>query len=68
VLDLIGALTGAGHLIDRGARATPATEPPRIVASVRRLVDATGFRPALSLEQGLAATVQWWRELQARRP
>jgi nucleoside-diphosphate-sugar epimerase len=62
VLDLIGALTGAAHLIDRGARPTPALEPPRIVADVRRLEREVCFRPCVSLSDGLASTVGWWRE------
>jgi nucleoside-diphosphate-sugar epimerase len=62
VLDLIGSLTGGEQLIDRGARPTPSGEPPRIVASVERLEREVGFRPRVSLREGLAATVQWWRE------
>jgi nucleoside-diphosphate-sugar epimerase len=63
LLDTIGALTGAVDLIDRGARPASASEPPRIVASVRRLTDEARFRPSLSLRDGLAATVDWWRDL-----
>jgi nucleoside-diphosphate-sugar epimerase len=62
VLDIIAAITGAADLIDRGARAGNASEAPRIVASVERLTDEAGFQPALSLEAGLAATIDWWRE------
>jgi nucleoside-diphosphate-sugar epimerase len=61
VLDLIGALTGAAQLIDRGARPMSALEPARIVADVRRLEHEVGFHPAVSLSEGLAATVEWWR-------
>lgn len=61
VLDEIGALTGRPELIDRGARPSPPGEPARIVADVRRLSDEIGFAPKLSLRDGLAATVEWWR-------
>jgi nucleoside-diphosphate-sugar epimerase len=61
VVDRIGALTRGANLIDRGARPTPALEPPRIVADVRRLEREVGFRPAMSLTDGLASTVAWWR-------
>ena len=61
VLDLIGALTGAAQLIDRGARPMSALEPARIVADVRRLEHEVGFHPAVSLSEGLASTVEWWR-------
>jgi nucleoside-diphosphate-sugar epimerase len=62
VLDTIGELTGAAHLIDKGARATAASEPARIVARVERLAAEVGYRPAIVLRDGLAATVDWWRE------
>jgi nucleoside-diphosphate-sugar epimerase len=62
VLDVIAALTGAADLIDRGGRPGKASEAPRIVASVKRLAEEVGFQPTLSLEAGLAATIDWWRE------
>ena len=62
VLELIGALTGGADLIDRGARVSSAVEPPRIVADVARLTNEVGFRPQVSLEDGLAQTIDWWRE------
>lgn len=63
VLDAIGALTGAADLIDRGARPESASEPPRIVARVRRLTEEARFRPSFDLRNGLAATIDWWRGL-----
>jgi nucleoside-diphosphate-sugar epimerase len=62
VLDAIADLTGASHLIDRGARPTPPSEPPRIVARVGRLTREVGYRPTIGLRDGLAATIEWWRE------
>jgi nucleoside-diphosphate-sugar epimerase len=67
VLDTIGELTGAAHLIDRGARPTPASEPARIVARVERLAEI-GYRPTIGLRDGLAATIQWWREHESGAP
>jgi nucleoside-diphosphate-sugar epimerase len=68
IIDEIGTLTGGANLIDRGALPTPALEPPRIVANVRRLEHEVGFRPGMSLSDGLASTVEWWRRgLQAAR-
>jgi nucleoside-diphosphate-sugar epimerase len=63
VLDTIGALTGATDLIDRGRRPASASEPPRIVASVRRLTEEARFQPSFSLRDGLATTIDWWRDL-----
>lgn len=62
VLDSIGELTGGGALIDRGARPLPPEEPPRIVARVQRLADEVGFQAGIALADGLASTVEWWRE------
>ena len=62
VLDLIGELTGGAELIDRGARPLPPEEPPRIVARVQRLSREVGFEGRISLADGLASTVEWWRE------
>jgi nucleoside-diphosphate-sugar epimerase len=62
VLDLIGELTGGAALIDRGARPLPPEEPPRIVARVQRLVDEVGFQAGVPLADGVASTVEWWRE------
>jgi nucleoside-diphosphate-sugar epimerase len=65
VLDEIGTLIGSSELIDRGARPTPASEPPRIVADVRRLEREVGFRQRISLRDGLASTIDWWRAREA---
>jgi nucleoside-diphosphate-sugar epimerase len=61
ILEQIGALTGSPELIERGARATPASEPTRIVADVTRLEHEVGFRPRVGLREGLASTIEWWR-------
>ena len=68
VLDIIGELTGAGELIERGARPAGEREPARIVAKVERLVHEVGFEPEISLRNGLAATIEWWRERESTRP
>jgi nucleoside-diphosphate-sugar epimerase len=62
VLDTIGELTGAAHLIERGARPTPASEPHRIVARAERLAGQVGYQQTIGLRDGLAATIEWWRE------
>jgi nucleoside-diphosphate-sugar epimerase len=67
VLGQIGALIGSPELIDRGARPTPASEPPRIVADVTRLEQEVGFRARVSLHDGLDSTIDWWRA-QAAQP
>lgn len=61
VIGLIGELTGRPELIDRGAIATPDSEPARIVADVGRLTEEVRFRPRVGLRDGLASTIDWWR-------
>jgi nucleoside-diphosphate-sugar epimerase len=68
VLDIIAELTGAGELIERGARPAGELEPARIVAKVERLVHEVGFEPEIPLRDGLAATIEWWRDRPATRP
>lgn len=37
-------------------------DPPRLVADVRRIHDEVHWRPAVSLDEGLARTIAWWRQ------
>jgi nucleoside-diphosphate-sugar epimerase len=65
VLDVVtaaAAATGRPELLRPGAIPTPPTEPPLLLADVRRLRDEVGWTPSLSLEAGLVATVEWWRD------
>ncbi|MFY9293943.1 MAG: NAD(P)-dependent oxidoreductase [Methylorubrum rhodinum] len=57
ILETLGRLTGRPELIDFGARPLPPTEPARIEADIRRLTDEVGFRPRLTLDEGLRATL-----------
>jgi nucleoside-diphosphate-sugar epimerase len=48
-------------LVRLGARATPAGEPPRLEAATRILQETVGFAPCMDLNDGLTATIDWWR-------
>ncbi|HEY2955093.1 MAG TPA: NAD-dependent epimerase/dehydratase [Candidatus Eisenbacteria bacterium] len=61
VVARIAEFAGNPGLVRLGARPTPEGEPAEIGARIERLRDEAGFRPRLSLEQGLAETVAWWR-------
>jgi nucleoside-diphosphate-sugar epimerase len=61
ILHLLGDRLGRGDLIRFGARPTPRNEPTVLVADTRRLKDEVGWEPAIDLEKGLEATVDWWR-------
>jgi nucleoside-diphosphate-sugar epimerase len=67
VVELIAAAAGRPDLLDAGALAPRADDPPSIVADVTRLREEVGFVPSIALEDGLAATVDWWRARVARR-
>ncbi len=60
---ILGAARWIGRedLVELGALAVPADDPPRVVADVSRLRDELGWRPRLSLDEGLRQTVDWWR-------
>jgi nucleoside-diphosphate-sugar epimerase len=58
----IGELTGRPELLQIGALATRDGEPAELRADVRRLHEELGWRPRLTLEQGLEDTLAWWRE------
>jgi len=44
-----------------GALPTDPQEPPLLLADVRRLASVVGWKPSLTLEDGVAKTCEWWR-------
>jgi nucleoside-diphosphate-sugar epimerase len=44
-----------------GALPSDPTEPPLLLADVRRLASVVGWKPSLTLKEGLAKTCEWWR-------
>ena len=70
VRDIVRSLAdeaGRPDLIRLGALPANPSEPPLLVARNTILRDGIGFSPSISLERGLAETMQWWRESIARR-
>lgn len=61
VLEAIGKLTDRCELIRFGARPTTPGEPPELAADTALLRNRLGFLPQYTLDDGLAATVAWWR-------
>ena len=57
ILETLGRLTGRGDLIDFGARPLPPTEPACIEAEIGRLISEVGFRPRMTLDEGLRAAL-----------
>lgn len=62
VVDLIGRELGRPELVRRGALPDRPGEPPLLAADVTRLREEVAFCPLVSLEDGIAAAVAWWRE------
>ncbi|HEV2707723.1 MAG TPA: NAD(P)-dependent oxidoreductase [Pyrinomonadaceae bacterium] len=61
VVGLISQRLDGDDLVDFGALAAPQGDPPFLLADVRRLNEEVGWRPRLSLSEGLAQTIEWWR-------
>ncbi len=62
IAGLLGDSIGRPDLIEFGALSLPREEPPSVVADISRLVTEVGAKPEITLEQGLADTLAWWRE------
>ena len=63
IVDTITRYLGQPELVQQGAIATPVNEAPLVVADVRRLVQATGWKPFYDLESGLVQTINWWENV-----
>jgi nucleoside-diphosphate-sugar epimerase len=58
----IAGSIGREDLLQVGALAMPAGEPPSLVADVGRLRDEVGWTPSIELYEGLRGVIEWWRE------
>jgi nucleoside-diphosphate-sugar epimerase len=59
---------GLPSFLARGSRVTPVSEPIFLFADTLKM-SSTGWRPAITLEDGLAMTYTWWqRELARTEP
>jgi nucleoside-diphosphate-sugar epimerase len=56
----LGRIAGRPDLLRIGELPDRAGEPARIVGTVRRLHEETGFSPIFGLEEGLAEVYDWW--------
>jgi len=57
----IGERLGRTELLAFGALAPSLRDAPRIVSSTVRLHSEVGFRPRVSLDEGLQETIDWCR-------
>ena len=63
VVEMIREITGANKPVESEAsRLRPEhSEVRALLADAAKFAEATGWRPAVTLEEGLANTVEWWR-------
>lgn len=63
----IATLLGMEDRVDLGSRPTRPTEHSIVVGDAARLRDEVGWTPARPLDDGLRATIDWWRRQGTRR-
>lgn len=61
IVSLLAEIIGRPDLIDFGARPTDAADPPFICANNSKLMSDTNWEPRYDLEEGLRATILWWK-------
>ena len=62
VIGKVAEHTGGAELVELGAKPAPEGEPPSLFADARRLRDEVGWSPRYGLDEGIGATVAWWRQ------
>jgi CDP-glucose 4,6-dehydratase len=62
VVELIARLAGTGVEADIRGAGNPAGEIDRQYVDPAKILDLVGWKPAVGLEDGLRATIEWYRE------
>lgn len=58
----LSEIVGSGPVVRFNPKPQGLADPAAIVANTRRLREKLGWSPRISLQEGLTATVDWWRE------
>jgi UDP-glucuronate decarboxylase len=61
IVERIGIMTGRPDLISLGEISYDPGDPKFICADNRKLREGTEWRPSVGLDDGLRATLEWWR-------
>lgn len=61
IVHAVASYVGRLDLVQLGVPPSSPAEPRSIVANVDRLANEVGWRPSLTLAEGIAETVEWWR-------
>lgn len=56
---------GKRNLVKLGTIIPPKDDPPFLLADIRRLNQDVGWVPSYSLDEGLEATIKWWKDINA---
>jgi nucleoside-diphosphate-sugar epimerase len=62
LVSAIARMIGAAERVDFGAIDPALNDPPVLIPDVRRLQEHLGWTPQYSLNDGLAQTINWWRD------
>jgi len=62
VAEAIADRIGRRDLLEFGAVPAPDTDPPVLVADVKRLKEEVKWKPRYSLDDGQGHVVAWWKE------
>lgn len=65
LINYVAEFCGRSDLIRLGTRPLAASEPTQLVADNSRLRDELGWQPKIKLGDGVADTVNWWRNRRA---
>ena len=57
----IASQAGDEDRVKLGVYPAPENEPPVILADTRKLNNVVGWKPSISLDDGLARTIDWWK-------
>jgi nucleoside-diphosphate-sugar epimerase len=68
VVNVVARETGGLDRVRFGELQSRTDEPDVIVADTRRLTEEVGFSPRITLEEGVAGTVAWWRRQLPSQP
>lgn len=61
IVERLGSLADRADLLEIGAIPPAPTDAPLVVADVTRLTNELRWRPKMTLDAGLQATLDWWR-------
>ncbi|MGD9842932.1 MAG: NAD-dependent epimerase/dehydratase family protein [Steroidobacteraceae bacterium] len=62
IVQQLGEITGRQDLLQIGALPARANDVPLVLGDGRKMLADTGWKPSLSLAQGLESTVRWWQD------